>query len=122
MMIMLVDYHYLLNTENLLLTVGLVFLILLLLTSLDYSDEWENGFYRMTSDDDGEVTLGDLVKFRKAGYYRIYVEDYDGNENYIQFSVGGDDDEDDDESSVSGFSRNELSKVKSIYKEWDSLL
>ena len=53
----------------------------------DYSDEWENGFYRMTSDDDGEVTLGDLVKFKKSGYYRIYVKDYDGNESYIQFDV-----------------------------------
>jgi hypothetical protein len=41
----------------------------------------------MASDDDWEVTLGDLVKFRKAGYYRIYVEDYDGNENYIEFNV-----------------------------------
>ena len=49
---MLVDYHYLQNIENLLLTVGLIFQILLLLTSLDYSDEWENGFYRMASDDD----------------------------------------------------------------------
>jgi hypothetical protein len=76
----------------------------------------------MKSSDDGEVTLKNLVKFRKNGYYRIYVKDTDGNENYIQFSVGGDDDEDDDESSVSGFSRSELSKVKSIYKEWDSLL
>ena len=88
----------------------------------DYSDEWENGYYKMKSSDDGEVTLKNLVKFRKNGYYRIYVKDTDGNENYIQFSVGGDDDEDDDESSVSGFSRSELSKVKSIYKEWDSLL
>ena len=88
----------------------------------DYSDEWDDGYYKMKSSDDGEVTLKNLVKFRKNGYYRIYVKDTDGNENYIQFSVGGDDDEDDDESSVSGFSRGELSKVKSIYKEWDSLL
>ena len=70
----------------------------------DYSDEWDNGFYRMTSDDDGEVTLGDLVKFKKAGYYRIYVEDYDGNESYIQFDVdsaGSYDDNDELKISVS---------------------
>ena len=88
----------------------------------DYSDEWDDGYYKMKSSDDGEVTLKNLVKFRKNGYYRIYVKDTDGNENYIQFSVGGDDDEDDDESNVSGFSKSELSKVKSIYKEWDNLV
>ena len=85
----------------------------------DYSDEWENGFYRMASDDDGEVTLKNLVKFRKNGYYRIYVEDYDGNESYIQFSIGN---TDDDESNVSWFSVSELNKVKSIYKEWNSAI
>jgi hypothetical protein len=88
----------------------------------DYSDEWEDGYYKMKSSDDGEVTLKNLVKFGKNGYYRVYVKDTDGNENYIQFSVGGDDDDDDNESSVSGFSKSELSKVKSIYKEWDNLV
>ncbi|MBQ5945663.1 hypothetical protein IJL65_04775 [bacterium] len=53
----------------------------------DYSDEWDDGYYRMKSSDDGEVTLKNLVKFRKNGYYRIYVEDTDGNESYIQFNV-----------------------------------
>ena len=86
----------------------------------DYSDEWDDGYYRMTSSDDGEITLKNLVKFRKDGYYRIYVEDTDGNESYIQFSVG--DDDDDDESKVSGFSTSELSKVKSIYKQRNSLI
>ena len=28
------------------------------------------------------------VKFRKDGYYRISVIDTDGNESYIEFSVG----------------------------------
>jgi hypothetical protein len=55
----------------------------------------------MTSSDDGEVTLKNLVKFKKSGYYRIYLEDTDGNESYIQFSVGDVDDDDDDESKVS---------------------
>ena len=93
----------------------------------DYSDEWENGYYKMRSSDDGEVTLKNLVKFKKKWYYRIYVKDTDGNQNYIQISVGtnsdDDDDEDDDsESSVSGFSSTKLSKVKSVYKSWNSMI
>jgi hypothetical protein len=53
----------------------------------DYSDEWADGYYKMRSSDNGEITLKDLVKFRKSGYYRIYVEDTDGNESYIEFNV-----------------------------------
>jgi hypothetical protein len=53
----------------------------------DYSDEWDDGYYKMKSSDKGEVTLSNLVKFRKNGYYRIYVKDTDGNESYIQFNV-----------------------------------
>jgi hypothetical protein len=67
----------------------------------DYSDEWDDGYYRMTSSDRGEITLKDIVKFKKNGYYRIYVEDTNGNENYIQFSVGSSSSDIDDESSVS---------------------
>ena len=59
----------------------------------DYSDEWEDGYYRMTSSDRGEVTLSNLVKFRKEGYYRVSVMDTDGNESYIEFSVGDADDD-----------------------------
>ena len=89
----------------------------------DYSDEWDDGYYKMKSSDGGEITLKDLVKFRKDGYYRIYVKDTAWNENYIQFSVGDtDDDEDDDESNVNGFSNSELAKVKSVYKEWNSMV
>ena len=86
----------------------------------DYSDEWDDGYYKMKSSDDGEVTLKNLVKFKKKGYYRIYVEDTDGNESYIQFNVWVDDD--DEESDVSWFTKSELSKVKDIYKEWDNMV
>jgi hypothetical protein len=41
----------------------------------------------MTSSDDGYVTLKNLVKFKKSGYYRVYVEDTDGNESYVQVNV-----------------------------------
>jgi hypothetical protein len=43
----------------------------------DYSSDWYNGYYKMTSSDDGYVTLKNLVKFNKKGYYRIYVKDTD---------------------------------------------
>jgi len=88
----------------------------------DYSDEWDDGYYRMTSSDRGEITLKDIVKFKKNGYYRIYVEDTNGNENYIQFSVGSSSSDIDDESSVSWFSTTELNKVKTTYKERNSMI
>ena len=87
----------------------------------NYSDEWDDGYYRMTSSDKGEITLSSLVKFKKNGYYRIYVKDTDGNESYIQFNVGNVDD-DDDESDISGFTTSELAKLKKVYKEWDDMI
>jgi hypothetical protein len=88
----------------------------------DYSDEWDDGYYKMKSSDDGEITLKNLVKFKKNGYYRIYVEDTDGNESYIQFSVGNADDDDYVSSNVNGFSTKQLNIVKKVYKEWDNLI
>ena len=76
----------------------------------------------MKSSDKGEVTLSNLVKFRKNGYYRIYVKDTDGNESYIQFNVWNVDDDDDSRSSVDGFTTSELNKVKSTYKEWNDMI
>jgi len=87
----------------------------------DYSDEWEDGYYKMRASDDGEVTLKNLVKFRKSGYYRIYVEDTDGNESYIQFSVG-DIDDNSSNSNVSWFTTSELEKVKIVYNWWEDLI
>ena len=90
----------------------------------DYSDEWDDGYYRMRSSDDGEVTLKNLVKFKKKGYYRIYVKDIDWNQNYIQFSVGvsDSDDDEDEEESVSWFSSYKLWKLKDVYKNWNSMI
>ena len=87
----------------------------------DYSDEWEDGYYKMRTSDDGYVTLKNIVRFRKDGYYRIYVEDADGNESYIQFSVWNVSDDDND-SNVNGFTEKQLEKVKKIYKNWNSLI
>ena len=88
----------------------------------DYSNEWDNGYYKMTSSDKGEVTIKDIVKFKKNGYYRIYVEDTSGNESYIQFTVGNVNNDDDDESNVSWFSTTELDKVKTVYKNRNSMV
>lgn len=55
----------------------------------DYSDEWEDGYYRMTRNDNGEKTISNFLKFKKAGYYRIYAEDIYWNEDYIVFNVWG---------------------------------
>ena len=86
----------------------------------DYSNDWANGYYRMTSSDDGYVTLKNLVKFKKSGYYRIYVEDTDWNESYVQINVG--DSDENEESSVDGFSVKELKTVKNVYEEWDNVI
>jgi hypothetical protein len=32
----------------------------------DYSSAWSNGYYKMTSSDDGEAILKNLVKFKKS--------------------------------------------------------
>ena len=88
----------------------------------DYSNDWENGYYRMTSSDDGEVTLKNLVKFKKSGYYRISVSDTDGNENYVQFSVGDVKEDSSSKSSVSWFSSKELAKIRSVYNQWDTMI
>ena len=53
----------------------------------DYSDEWDDGYYKMRSSDDGEITLKNLVKFKKKGYYRIYVKDTDWDQDYLDFTV-----------------------------------
>lgn len=87
----------------------------------DYSSDWDNGYYRMRSYDDGKVTLNSLVKFRKDGYYRIYVKDTEWNESYLQFSVGDVDDRDSNWK-TDWFSSSELAKLKEIYKSWPSMV
>ena len=86
----------------------------------NYSDEWEDGYYKMTSSDRGEVTLSNLVKFKKEWYYRVSVIDTDWNESYIEFDVGGVDDN--SSSSVKWFTSKELSRVKALYREWNDTI
>ena len=56
----------------------------------DYSYDWSAGYYRMTRSDYGYVTLNNLIKFSKSGYYRIYVTDIYGNESYTEIEVEDD--------------------------------
>ena len=88
---------------------------------LDYSDEWENGYYKMKSSDNGEKTLKNLVKFKKKGYYRIYVKDTKWNQNYIQFTVW-DGNLPNDGSNINWFTNSELDKIKQTYKTWNSMI
>ena len=53
----------------------------------NYSDEWEQGYYKMKSADNGHKVISNFLKFAKKGYYRIYAKDTYGNEDYIDFYV-----------------------------------
>ena len=55
----------------------------------NYSDEREDGYYKMKSSDDWEKTINNFLKFAKKGYYRIYAQDTNNNTTYIEFNVGG---------------------------------
>ena len=54
----------------------------------NYSDEWEQGYYRMKSSDNWHKVISNFLKFAKKWYYRIYAEDTNWNYDYIDFNVG----------------------------------
>lgn len=53
----------------------------------DYSTDWDNGYYRMRYNDNGNVTLSDLVKFKKTGYYQITAEDVNWETDSVEIHV-----------------------------------
>ena len=53
----------------------------------DYSNIWENWYYKMTSSDKGKKILYNLIEFKKPWTYRIYVEDKEWYSNFIQIYV-----------------------------------
>ncbi len=53
----------------------------------NYSNEWEQGYYKMKSSDNWHKVISNFVKFAKKGYYRIYAKDTYWNEDYIDFYV-----------------------------------
>jgi len=86
----------------------------------DYSSVWSNGYYNMTYSDYGQRTLSNLVKFKKAGYYRIVAEDSDGNEDYVDIHVSGNGGSNYD--TVDGFTEDEFEMVRRIYNVFPSLI
>ena len=57
----------------------------------DYSDTWEDWYYKMTSSDKGKKALTNLIEFKKTWTYRIYAEDKDWYTNFIQIYVKSND-------------------------------
>ena len=53
----------------------------------NYSDEWEDGYYKMKSSDNWHKVISNFLKFAKKGYYRIYAKDTEWNTDYIDFNV-----------------------------------
>ena len=58
-----------------------------------YSDIWEKWYYTMKSSDNGTKTISNLVEFKKEWYYKIYVNDEEWNQSYIEFHIWNTDDE-----------------------------
>ena len=54
----------------------------------DYSDDAKLWYVRFSSDDDWKKKLSQFIKFSKNWYYRIYAEDKDWYDEYVEFYVG----------------------------------
>ncbi|MDR0369904.1 MAG: hypothetical protein LBH96_05380 [Candidatus Peribacteria bacterium] len=50
---------------------------------------------KFTASDKGDIELDSFIKFHRNGYYRLYVEDNDGNYDYVQFTIEASDSNDD---------------------------
>jgi len=53
----------------------------------DYSDEVEAWYTRFSSSDKWRIKISKFIKISQKGNYRIYVEDKDGNKDYVEFRV-----------------------------------
>lgn len=53
----------------------------------DYSDDAKLGYIKFSSSDDWRKDLEEFIKFSKNWYYRIYAEDKDWYDDYIEFQV-----------------------------------
>jgi hypothetical protein len=52
------------------------------------ADSYFNRGYSFSSSDYGERTFSSFIKFTRNYQYRLYVEDRNGNRNYVEFDVG----------------------------------
>ena len=53
----------------------------------DYSDEAKLWYIKFTSDDDWRIDVSQFIKFSKNWYYRIYAEDKDWYDEYVEIYV-----------------------------------
>lgn len=85
----------------------------------DYSNTWEDWFYKMTSNDDGKKILYNLIEFKKAWTYRIYAEDKDWYTNFVQIYVNSNDNINANNSSKDNYSNNssENDEIERLLKE-----
>ena len=97
----------------------------------DYSDQREDGYYKMTRSDEWEKDLYRFIKFNKNWYYRIYIEDTYENKNYVQIFVGEKNEEESDyyyvkntysDDIVWWFTSSQLEKVRNIYFSRDNTI
>ncbi|MDR0607275.1 MAG: hypothetical protein LBG52_02750 [Candidatus Peribacteria bacterium] len=92
-------------------------------SSSDYSvDNYFNNGYRFSYSDYGERTFNSFIKFYRNAQYRLYVRDYSGNRNYVEFNVGGGGSSNNNPSKVNGFTVSELNKITKIYQLRNNLL
>jgi hypothetical protein len=84
------------------------------------ADSYLNNGYKFTSSDYGYHTFSSFIRFNRNGYYRLYVEDDNGNENYTTFNVGVS--SSNDSSSINGFTTSELRRITDISKLWNSVI
>lgn len=61
----------------------------------DYWDDLDLGYTRFNISDKWNIIISKFVKFAKSGKYRIYAEDIDWNEDYVQITIKSDDKEND---------------------------
>jgi hypothetical protein len=58
-------------------------------SSSDYNaDSYFRNGYRFSYSDYGEKTFNSFIRFYRNAQYRLYVEDRNGNRNYVEFNVG----------------------------------
>jgi hypothetical protein len=85
--------------------------------------EFDNYFtrgYQFTYSDYGQHTFSSFIRFNYNYLYRLYVEDRNGNKQYLEFDVGGNNNY--SESNVRGFTTTELRKVTNVSAIWNNVV
>jgi hypothetical protein len=77
--------------------------------------------YEFEENDEGEIKLNDLIKFKTEGSYRLKVYD-NSNTNrykYIEFNIWKNEESNSD---IEGFTNKEYDQLYSIYKLWPNMI